>query len=114
MPKVYVVSKGFHDWEKASAFGEVVFLSKAPVNRMAVSCMARRFIPELENSSPDDLIVISGLSVMNTIAGAIFAMKHRRLNLLIYDSDNDRYVKRELIFDNDLALERIGELMKGE
>ena len=39
----------------------------------------------IANSSPKDYIVITGLSVITAMAAAMFAAKHRQLNLLLWD-----------------------------
>jgi hypothetical protein len=111
--KVFVVSKGFHDWQKAAKFGDVVFLSNSSMNRVAVSGMMRKFLPILqEQSQPEDIIVISGLSVMNSLACAIFAMLHQKLTLLLYDGDNERYILREVPLD--MVREQKGEINGNE
>jgi hypothetical protein len=97
--KVYVISKGYHNWEPAEFYGELIFLSTTPLGRTSVSNMVRMFEPVLEESEPDDFIVISGLSVMCSLACAIFAMKHSRLNLLLFDAATEKYVKRTVMFD---------------
>lgn len=97
--KVYVIAKGFHNWEPAEAYGELVFLSTAPFGRTSVSNMVRTFSPVLEESGPEDFIIISGLSVMCSIACSLFVLKHRRLNLLLFDAATEKYVKRTVIFD---------------
>jgi hypothetical protein len=97
--KVFVVSRGNHDWSRAERYGEVVFLSEEAVNRTDISNMMRRFEPILRKQSQKyDFIVITGLSVMNAIACTIFGRLHGRLNLLMFDSENDRYIRRELVF----------------
>lgn len=96
--RVYVVAKGFHSWEAAAQHGKLIFLSTDAIGRTAVSNMLRQFLPELEKSNPDDLIVITGLSVMCSLACSIFARKHGRLNLLLYDASGDKYVRRTVLF----------------
>ena len=100
--KVFVVAKGFHDWTRAKDYGEVIFLSDTPVNRTAISSMARKFLPILkEQSRREDFLVISGLSVMCSIACSIFAGLHNRLNLLLYDAPSDRYILRAVVFGEE-------------
>jgi len=104
--KVYVVAKGFHSWDAASQHGELVFLSNEPVGRTAVSNMLREFLPRMADSEPEDHIVITGLSVMCSIVCVIFALKHRRLNLLLFDAASDKYVKRTVMLDSIQEVER--------
>jgi len=104
--KVYVVSKGFHDFSPAEEHGELVFLSVEPLAKTAVSNMLRMFLPKMANSKEDDYIAISGLSVMCSVACVIFALKHRCLNLLLFDAATERYVKRSLILDSIEQVEK--------
>jgi hypothetical protein len=104
--KVYVIAKGFHSWDAAEQHGELIFLSEEPVARTAVSNMLRQFLPAMADSKEDDYIVISGLSVMCSIACVIFALKHRRLNLLLFDAAGDKYVKRTVLLDSIQEVEQ--------
>jgi hypothetical protein len=97
MPKVFVVNKSSHDFSPAKSFGELVFLSEGPMDRYAANNMARQFLPELRKSSPDDLILPCGLSVMNVVAASIFVHLHGRLNILLYK--NKAYKEINLVFD---------------
>jgi len=104
--KVYIVAKGFHDFAAAEQHGKLIFLSDEPVNRSAVSNILRQFIPKMADSKEDDFIVITGLSVMCSIACVIFAMKHKRLNLLLFDAASDKYIKRSVLLDSILQVEK--------
>ena len=110
--KVYVVSKGFHSFSAAEQYGELIYLSEVPIGRTQVSNILRMFIPKLANSKEDDLIVITGLSVMCALACSIFAMKHRRLNLLLFDAAKDGYVKRSVILDSIQGVEELDEITR--
>jgi len=101
MPKVFVVNKSTsksgtgHDFSPAEKFGEIVFLSKGPMNRYSTNNMHRRFTEVMQNSNPDDYIVPCSLNVMNIIAGAVFAFMHGKLNLLLFKEGE--YLERNLI-----------------
>ena len=98
--KVYVVSKGLHNWSAAQPYGELVFLSTAPIGRTGISNMVRMFAPKLKRSEPEDYIVVTGLTVMCCVACVLFALRHKRLNLLLFDAATDRYVKRIVMLDD--------------
>lgn len=95
MAKVYVVNKSAHNFDPAKKYGELVFMSEGPVNRYATNNMARTFKEAMKDSNPEDHIVLCALNVMNSIACAVFAQKHGRLNLLLYK--NGDYLERNLI-----------------
>ena len=54
----------------------------------------------LKDSTKDDFIVVSSLTVLCVIACAVFVMKHKRLNLLIHKLEDKRntYLLRTLDF----------------
>ena len=95
MGNVYVVNKSSHDFGPAEKYGKLVFLSKGPMNRYSTNNMVRMFSEAMRNSSPEDYIVPCSLNVMNSIACAIFANMHGKLNLLLYK--NGDYIERNHI-----------------
>ena len=110
MATVYIVNKGGHDHIDAERFGNLLFLSEGAINRYSTGNIYRKFVSVLDNSLPGDYILITGLSVMSSIACSIFARKHGRLNLLLYKTSHDDivgnyYIERTLMLD---------ELMKGD
>lgn len=99
-PKVYVINRGGHDFSPAEAFGEVRFLSDGPVSQYETSKIYRAMKSALENSHPDDYILLSGLTVMAAIACSIFSVKHKRLNLLIYRPQDHSYLERRISLES--------------
>ena len=93
--RVYIVNKSGHDFGPAEKYGKVIFLSEGSMNRYAVNSMHRQFSEAMELSDSDDYIVPCSLNVMNSIACAIFANKHGRLNLLLFKDGS--YIERNLI-----------------
>ena len=81
---VFVVNKSSHDFSPAKEYGEVIYLSEGSMNRYATNSMIRQFSEVMKSSTPEDYIVPCSLNVMNSIACAIFAFNHGRLNLLLF------------------------------
>jgi len=100
MPTVYIVNKGGHDYSPAEEFGDLVFLTEGVLEPMAVSQMYREIKEKLKNSQPEDYILLTSLTVTCTVAAAIFAVKHNRVNFLLFSKGN-RYVERTLVLDKD-------------
>jgi len=92
MRKVYIVNRSPHDFSDAERFGETVFLTEGSLNRYATNNMVRLFTEAMTNSKADDLIVLCSLNVMNAVACAVFASKHKCINLLLYK--DGRYIER--------------------
>jgi hypothetical protein len=93
--RVYIVNRSSHDFKPAEAYGEIIFLSEGSMNRYAVNSMHRQFSELMNLSEENDYIVPCSLNVMNSIACAIFAHKHNRLNLLLFK--DGLYIERNLI-----------------
>jgi hypothetical protein len=92
MSKVYVVNKSSHNFSPAEEYGEIVFLSEGSMNRYSTNSMIRQFKEAMKDSTANDYIVPCSLNVMNSIACAIFAHKHGKLNLLLFKDGN--YIER--------------------
>lgn len=99
--RVFIVNRSSHDFSAAEKFGELVFMSEGNVPRLATSKMCRLFEPFLKDSDPDDYILQTSLTTMVVQAGAMFAAKHGRLNLLIYIPESNvagHYISRVSVF----------------
>lgn len=100
MPKVFVINRSNHDYSKARKYGQLHFLSDGPMDKYQVANMDRQFREKLADSRPDDFILVTSLTVMCSVACVIFAMKHNRLNLLLYnDANRGEYAVRKLCYD---------------
>lgn len=95
MRQVFIVNKSNHDFAQAETYGKVIFLSEGSMNRYATNSMIRQFERVMENSNERDYIVPCSLNVMNSIACAIFAHKHGKLNLLLFKEG--KYIERNHI-----------------
>lgn len=93
--KVYIVNRSSHDFSAAEQFGDLIFLSEGPMNRYSTNNMHRVFKEVMKDSCEDDYIVPCALNVMNSIACALFAHRHGKLNLLLF-KDGD-YIERNHI-----------------
>ena len=95
--RVFIVNKSAHDFTAAEEYGEIIFLSEGSMNRYATNSMMRQFAEIMESSQGTDYIVPCSLNVMNSIACAIFAWMHGRLNLLLFK--NGEYIERNHVFN---------------
>jgi rhodanese-related sulfurtransferase len=95
MKNVYIVNRSAHDFSAAEPYGNVIFLSEGSMNRYATNSMVRQFDEAMAGSTEEDYIVPCSLNVMNSIACAIFAHKHGKLNLLLFK--DGKYIERNHI-----------------
>lgn len=100
MNKVFIINRAGHDYSPAYEYGEVIFCTEGTQNRFDTNNIFRTFSELFRGSDKDDMILLTSLSIMCSIACAIFARAHGRLNLLLYR--DGRYIKRTILIDQGL------------
>ena len=96
LPNVWVINRSAHDYSGAERWGNVRYLTDGPVNRYATGKIFRLLNEPLRESGKNDYILLTGLTVMACIACSIFALRHKRLNLLIFRPATHTYVERRM------------------
>ena len=96
MNKVYITNRSSHDHSDASRFGEVVYLTDGMVDRFDTNQMYREMYPVIYDSNPDDYILITSLTSLCSMACAMFACMHERVNLLLWKDGH--YIERKHSF----------------
>jgi len=96
MTRVYIVNKSAHDFSEAEHFGKIVFVTEGRLNRFNINDMHRQANEVLKNSRDKDFIVPCSLNVLNSIVCATFAVKHKKLNLLLFKQGV--YIERNIVF----------------
>lgn len=97
-PTVYVPNRSAHVFEAAKRYGALRFVTEGRVNRFDTSEMWRAWDEALQDSSPDDYIIITSLNILCSIGSALFGSRHGKLNLLLYR--NGVYIHREIWLDD--------------
>ena len=99
---VFLINEGLHDYSAAEKFGEqMITLTKGICSRVNVTGHMREIAHGLAVSNSDDWLIVSGPPLVNILACAEFAVKHGRLNLLIYASREQEYVRRTTLFNRE-------------
>lgn len=96
--KVFIVNKSAHDFSKAEDYGEVFFVTEGWLDRFNTTNMHRHAEKAFKDSSPNDWILPCALNTLNSIVCATFAVKHGRLNLLLWKARTGEYLKKEMVF----------------
>ncbi len=106
MAKVFVTNRGGHDYGAAKKFGELVYCTEGSIPRYNTSNMFREIARAMQESDPDDKILLTSLTTLNTVACGYFAHKHGRLNLLLFrakqgESSGGEYLERTILFNQE-------------
>lgn len=96
-PLVFITNLGGHDYEPAKAYGELRFLTKGKIKRYQTNTIYRECIEGMEDASVEDHLLISSLSILNSIAAAILSRKFGVVNFLLYSEGE--YVPRSVNID---------------
>lgn len=102
MPKVFVPNNAMHDFSDAERYGDLVFITDGKINKFGVTQIAREAQQALADAGPDDFILLTSLSVISSVAAAMFAIRFKRLNLLLFDVKTKTYVSRNLVFPEEV------------
>ena len=105
--KVYIPNLASHDFSAAEKYGELVFVTKGHQNRYSIDDKTRAWARALKGSNPEDCIVVSSYSHLVAVGCAMFAVKHGRLNLLLYQ--DNKYILREALLRQALEAEEANE-----
>jgi hypothetical protein len=81
--KVYIVSDGGHDYSDARRFGELVFLTDAPVRKDDIHLMHDMLKMKMQDATADDFLIVSGLTSLCMVATFIQAAAWGEVNLLV-------------------------------
>lgn len=95
-PTVYVVNESAHDFSAAEKFGKIVFITSGHVNPFNVNKMMRSTDIALQDALPEDLILITSLTILCSVVCAAFAVKFGHLNLLLFKDGG--YIKRTIMY----------------
>ena len=102
MPKVYIPNKSSHNFDSAKQYGELVYVTEGNVNRYATNKIYRQVAEVMQDSQPDDYIIVTGLPELQIILTSYFVCRHGKLNLLLFQSREGKvhYVVRELVLED--------------
>lgn len=101
MPTVFIANKSFHDYTRASQFGNLVSLTVGNVDLKATDRLEERIQHGLRNSEPDDILLLGGAPIIATLAQAYLMRKHGAVNVLYHDPGRADYVLRKFIDGNE-------------
>lgn len=107
MPTVWITNRGGHDYSAAEKYGTLHFLTEGKVKRYATSTAYREFIDQMCDATIDDWLLISSLSILNSIASAILARRFGRVNFLLFC--DGKYLPRSIDIDSLLTKENADE-----
>lgn len=98
MNKVYITNDSGHDYSDAVRFGKLVYCTQGTLDKQDTAGMYRELSIAMDDSGPDDYIVLSGLTSLCSIACSMYSMRHGHINLLVFV--RRAYTVRHINFDN--------------
>ena len=95
-PKVYIVSRGSHDYSVAAEHGDIVYLFEDKANVFASDKLVKTIEERLAGSTPDDYLILSGSMLPSSVAWHVMMRKHGLVNNLIFSFKNENYERRTI------------------
>ena len=95
MRRVYILNEGTHDSSGAESFGEIVYCTSGLLPKRDINRLFLELDQTLAESRADDLIMLSSLSSLCSVAAAMMAAMHGEVHFLIYH--DGRYYEETLI-----------------
>jgi hypothetical protein len=93
--RVYVLNDGGHDYTDAERFGEIVFCTQGVVHKNDINKLFRQLDDTLSESSPKDLLVLTGPASMCAVASAIMVSYHGEVHYLVFH--DGKYYEKDLV-----------------
>lgn len=95
MRRVFVLNEGSHDYSGAEAFGELVYCTSGLLPKHDINRLFLQLDEVLAESEPQDLIMLSSLSSLCSVASAIMAAQHGEVHFLVYH--DGKYYEKDLV-----------------
>lgn len=109
MPKVYIPNDSGQDFKSAEAFGELVPMTTGTQNRWNMRGCYHTFFEKLQDSEPDDYLMLVGMATQIAIATGILARRHGVVNYLIFDPKHSSYQDCRITFSEVMSEEVTSE-----
>lgn len=103
-PIVWIPNKAGHNFSDAERFGRLIYLTEGTVNRYSANSMYREFSEQMEGASSEDYLLVSSLSILNSIASGILSYKFGLVNYLLFK--NGVYLERSVNFSSLITREK--------
>jgi len=100
-PVVFIANQSGHNFTDSERYGTPVYVTKGLVNRFSVNFIARKWALSLRDSTKEDYILVTSLTILTVVGAALFGHLHGCLNLLLYR--NERYIARKIVFKDLLS-----------
>lgn len=93
MPNVYIPNLGYHNYEDAKRFGELVPLTdrKKGVNVFAVDNLVASLTERLRDATGEDYVLLSGYNLINIVVAHYFLRKFGRVKVLMWEGNAHKY-----------------------
>lgn len=95
MRRVFILNEGSHDYSDAAAFGELVYCTSGMLPKHDINRLFLELDQVLGNSDAHDLIMMSSLASLCSVASAIMAAQHGEVHFLVYH--DGKYYEKDLV-----------------
>lgn len=109
MSKVFIANYSAHDYSSAEQYGEIHYITKGYVSFYSLDRVRVGITQNILKTSPDDYLLLSGTSLICTMAGMIWILIHGKINILTWDSKKKAYRPLTITREN---VEKLVEVLR--
>lgn len=92
--KVWIVNYAGHDFEAAKKYGELHHIVRGFISFQSLDRVKFQVIEKMREMEAQDYLLLSGTNVINVLAVTNAMCRFGKVNLLVFDKDENEY--REL------------------
>lgn len=92
--KVFITNRGWHNYDKAAQYGELVAVTIGHVDLSATDRLEEKIQFSLRAADSADYLLLSGAPVINALAQAYLMAKFGFVNLIYHDPGKGTYTVR--------------------
>jgi len=100
--KVFITNLGYHNYEGAKRFGDLVVLTRGRVDLFHTDRLAGEILTKLESAEAEDYLLASGSPLITGICAAALVKRFGVVNFLYWDPLYQDYILRP--FDAETML----------
>jgi hypothetical protein len=96
-PRVFISNYGGHDYEAASGYGELKWITKGFVSHQSLDRLKYQIAEEVLKTDKEDWLLLSGKPLICAVTALLWFAIHRKVKLLVWDQKGKGVKYRELI-----------------
>ena len=101
--KVFITNRGFHSYDEAARYGTLVPVTIGNVDLRHTDRLEAKIQSVLREASANDILLLSGASIIQLYCVGYMFRKHGKVNVLYYDAREYVFREAQTFAERDLS-----------